>query len=263
MATFIDHQKAFISLFNQTARYHRRHKVFEDFVSCSVIALENRLQFSEAREQKYLRIVSGYEKQDVINIAHLLAHVIEGLEQGFCDFLSSVFMQLELGDKYRGQFFTPWSVASMMAQMQLGNVKALFEDKSFITLREPACGAGSMILAMADTLNRSGYPAYRRMWVSATDIDPLAAGMAYIQLSLCGVAGEVVIGNSLCNERRRVLLTPGITWETGHIVCVILRSRLSPDTEHFSACAGLRAGIYYCCFVYTEKISSLFLFLYF
>ncbi|MCK3045145.1 hypothetical protein ACUBGW_27175, partial [Escherichia coli] len=67
----------------------------------------------------------------------------------------------------------------------------------------------SMVLAVADTLNRSGYPAYRRMWVSATDIDPLAAGMAYIQLSLCGVAGEVVIGNSLCNERRRVLLTPG------------------------------------------------------
>ncbi|EJU2553335.1 SAM-dependent DNA methyltransferase, partial [Escherichia coli] len=161
------------------------------------------------REQKYLRIVSGYEKQDVINIAHLLAHVIEGLEQGFCDFLGSVFMQLELGDTYRGQFFTPWSVASMMAQMQLGNVKVLFENKPFITLSEPACGAGSMILAMADTLNCSGYPAYRRMWVSATDIDPLAAGMAYIQLSLCGVAGEVVIGNSLCNERRRVLLTPG------------------------------------------------------
>ncbi|EHK5026388.1 SAM-dependent DNA methyltransferase [Escherichia coli] len=183
MATFIDHQKAFISLFNQTARYHKRHKVFEDFVSCSVIALENRLQFSEAREQKYLRIVSGYEKQDVINIAHLLAHVIEGLEQGFCDFLGSVFMQL-------------------------GNVKALFENKSFFTLREPACGAGSMVLAMADTLNRSGYPAYRRMW-GATDIDPLAAGMAYIQLLLCGVAGEVVIGNSLRNERCRVLLTPG------------------------------------------------------
>ncbi|CAD5731204.1 Uncharacterised protein [Escherichia coli] len=97
----------------------------------------------------------------------------------------------------------------MMAQMQLGNVKALFDNKPFITLREPACGAGSMVLAVADTLNRSGYPAYRRMWVSATDIDPLAAGMAYIQLSLCGVAGEVVIGNSLCNERRRVLLTPG------------------------------------------------------
>lgn len=49
----------------------------------------------------------------------------------------------------------------MMAQMQLGNVRALFENKPFITLSEPACGAGSMILAMADTLNRLGYPAYR------------------------------------------------------------------------------------------------------
>ncbi|MED0218510.1 SAM-dependent DNA methyltransferase, partial [Escherichia coli] len=37
MTTFIDHQKAFISLFNRTAPYHKRHKVFEDFVSCSVI----------------------------------------------------------------------------------------------------------------------------------------------------------------------------------------------------------------------------------
>lgn len=107
MATFIDHQKAFISLFNQTARYHKRHKVFEDFVSCSVIALENRLQFSEAREQKYLRIVSGYEKQDVINIAHLLAHVIEGLEQGFCDFLGSVFMQLGWGTHTGASFSRP------------------------------------------------------------------------------------------------------------------------------------------------------------
>ena len=107
MTTFIDHQKAFISLFNRTARYHKRHKVFEDFISCSVIAPENRLQFSEAREQKYLRIVSGYEKQDVINIAHLLAHVIEGLEQGFCDFLGSVFMQLELGTHTGASFSRP------------------------------------------------------------------------------------------------------------------------------------------------------------
>lgn len=59
----INHEKAFVSLFNQTARYHKRHKVFEDFVSCSVIALENRLCFSQKREDKYMRIISGYEKR--------------------------------------------------------------------------------------------------------------------------------------------------------------------------------------------------------
>lgn len=125
----INHEKAFVKLFSQTARYHHRFKVFEDFISCSVIALENRLHFSEVREQKYLRIVGGYEKEDVTRMAQLLAHVINGLGDASGDFLGRVFMQLELGDKYRGQFFTPWDVARMMAAMQLGDTEALFRDK--------------------------------------------------------------------------------------------------------------------------------------
>lgn len=37
----------------------------------------------------------------------------------------------------------------------------------------------------------------------------LAAGMICLHpVSFCGVAGEVVIGNALCDERSRVLLTP-------------------------------------------------------
>lgn len=209
MKNVIDHEKAFLSLFGQTARYYRRHQVFEDFISCSVIALENRLQYSEKREQKYLQIAARYEKTDMENMAHLLAHVVMGLENEPSDFLGRVFMQLEMGDKYRGQFFTPWSIARMMAQFQLGDVEKHFQTKPFITLQEPACGAGCMTLAFARVLQDAGYPPHRYLWVSATDIDPLAAGMAYIQLSLCGVAGEVVIGNSLKDERRRVLLTPG------------------------------------------------------
>ncbi len=66
-----------------------------------------------------------------------------------------------------------------------------------------------MVLAFADVLQKAGWPPHRYLWVSATDIDPLAAGMAYIQLSLCGIAGEVVVGNTLANERRRILYTPG------------------------------------------------------
>ena len=73
MPGMINHEKAFVKLFSQTARYHNRFKVFEDFISCSVIALENRLCFSEAREKKYLRVVRGYEKEDVTCMAQLLA----------------------------------------------------------------------------------------------------------------------------------------------------------------------------------------------
>lgn len=95
-----------------------------------------------------------------------------------------------------------------MAQLQLGNVDDQFRDKPFITLNEPACGADCMALAFARVLQEAGYLPHRHLWVSATDIDQLAAGMAYIQLSLCGVAGEVVIGDSLNDECRRVQLTP-------------------------------------------------------
>ena len=50
-------------------------------------------------------------------------------------------------------------------------MKALFENKPFVTRSKPVCGAGSMILAMSDTLNRLGDPSCSRMWISATDID--------------------------------------------------------------------------------------------
>ena len=53
----------------------------------------------------------------------------------------------------------------------MGNMKGVFENNPFVTRSKPVCGAGSMILAMADTLNRLVYLSYRRMWISATDID--------------------------------------------------------------------------------------------
>ncbi|MCW0307129.1 hypothetical protein NB725_001555 [Pantoea ananatis] len=40
-----DHEKEFISLFNSIARGTRRLQVFTDFISCSVIAIQNGLQF--------------------------------------------------------------------------------------------------------------------------------------------------------------------------------------------------------------------------
>jgi hypothetical protein len=53
-----------------------------------------------------------------------------------------------------------------------------------------------------------GYTVSEQLWVSVTDVDPLAANMSYIQLSLCGIAAEVVTGNALTLERRRTLYTP-------------------------------------------------------
>ncbi|WP_254303150.1 N-6 DNA methylase [Rahnella sp. BCC 1045] len=103
---------------------------------------------------------------------------------------------------------TPFCVSRMMAEMQLDDIGSLLADKPFFTVYEPACGSAGMLLAIAEVVMEKGFNPERHLWVSCTDIDPVASGMAYIQLSLKGIPGEVVTGNALNGERRRVMHTP-------------------------------------------------------
>nr|WP_159465730.1 N-6 DNA methylase [Scandinavium goeteborgense] len=209
MSTTTDHQKAFITLFESTARYHHRHKVFEDFVSCAVAAIHNKICHSDTLEAEYMRIIKGYEREDLLNMAHLLSHVTLGLAEKPCDFLGSVFMQLELGDKYRGQFFTPWPVAYMMAQMNFTGTGRKLREQPFVTFYEPACGAGCMALSFAAVMEEKGWNPDEHLWVMVVDIDPLAADMAFIQLSLNGIPAQVRTANALTDAPpRRILHTP-------------------------------------------------------
>lgn len=204
----VDHKKQFISIFNETARYHHRHKVFRDFITLASVSIHNNTLFDEKLEQEYMETVRQYEAEDTERMAMLLAEVVMGLEAESGDFLGSLYMTLELGEAARGQFFTPFCVSRMMAEMQLGDIDSLLADKPFFTVYEPACGSAGMLLAIAEVLREKGFNPTRHLWVSCIDIDPVASGMAYIQLSLMGVAGEVVTGNALNGERRRVIYTP-------------------------------------------------------
>ncbi|WP_431022174.1 N-6 DNA methylase [Erwinia rhapontici] len=202
------HKKQFLSIFNDTARYHHRHKVFRDFIALASTSIHNSICFDETLEQEYMGIVRQYEAKDAERMAMLLAEVVLGLEAEAGDFLGSLYMQLALGESARGQFFTPFCVSRMMAELQLGDIDNILIEKPFVTVCEPACGSAGMLLAIAEVIKEKGFNPLRHLWVSGTDIDPVASGMAYIQLSLMGVAGEVVTGNALSDERRRVMYTP-------------------------------------------------------
>ncbi|MBD2802328.1 N-6 DNA methylase, partial [Xenorhabdus sp. M] len=198
-----------ISLFKQTARYQTRYQVFRDFCNCAMAAIHNKHCFSEELEQYYLKTIKKYERADVDRIVQLFSHVVLGLAQESGDFLGSVFMQLELGNKDLQQFFTPWEVARMMVQMQLHDAAELLQTQPFITMSDPCVGAGCMILAAADVLREQGHDPLCSLWVSVIDIDPLAAVMAYIQLSLTGIPAAVTIGNALHDDgNKRTRYTP-------------------------------------------------------
>ncbi|WP_254313081.1 N-6 DNA methylase [Rahnella aceris] len=204
----VDHKKQFISIFNETARYHHRNKVFRDFITLAAASIHNGINCNDELEKEYMETVRQYEAKDAERMAMLLAEVVMGLEAESGDFLGSLYMTLELGEAARGQFFTPFCVSRMMAEMQLVDIDSLLADKPFFTVYEPACGSAGMLLAIAEVLREKGFNPTRHLWVSCIDIDPVASGMAYIQLSLMGLAGEVVTGNALSGERRRVMYTP-------------------------------------------------------
>ena len=202
-------RKRFVSLFNDTARYHHRYEVFRDFIMMSGISLHNAVAMSDDLESEYMQIVGRYKKEDVISMSQLLGEVVMGLDTP-CDFLGSVFMELDLGSKHLGQCFTPYSVSSLMAELVHGEAIDLFSgsDKSFITLSDPCCGAGGMGIAFADAMLKKGLNPQKQLWISCVDIDHIAAMMCYLQLSLMHIPAEVVTGNTLTLDFSRVMRTP-------------------------------------------------------
>lgn len=68
----------------------------------------------------------------------------------FDDVLGDIFGALEVGNSAAGQFFTPFYISELMAQI-IGFEDAL-EKKGFVSVNEPTCGAGGMIIALAKTM---------------------------------------------------------------------------------------------------------------
>lgn len=210
-ATFEGAYAALIKEIRSVAPYKHRYDVFRDFVTMAAISLHNATHKHEKREREYLALIASYQPKDQQAFPKLLALLIEALEFGPRDVLGTAYMDLELGRRDRGQFFTPTHVCEMMAEMVHG-AELEHIQKPFITLSEPACGAGGMVLAFVKVMQKNGHNPATRLWVHCTDIDRLAALMCYVQLTLWNVPGVVIVGNSLSLEIREIWFTPAHVW---------------------------------------------------
>jgi len=182
-----EQQRVFIGAMRQLSSNGRQRPftVFRDFCELAAIAISNATDLAqrEAREARYLDIVRDYEPEDVRLFPVMLGAVTEALTEGFGDVLGSLFMTQEFGDDSRGQFFTPYHVSSLLARINLQGVRATIEQKGFVTACEPACGAGGMLVAMAEAMRDEGINYQRCLHATAIDIDVTAVHMAFIQLS--------------------------------------------------------------------------------
>lgn len=198
----------FINVFKAIAPHNNRYDVFRDFVTMATCSLHNSVNFDQAMEDEYLQLARKYDPDDLNMFSYLLAEVVLALGRQPSDILGSAFMALELGSENIGQYFTPYDVSRMMIQMTIGNDFSFPKGRDFLTLSEPACGAGGMVIAFAEILTEAGYNPQKQLWVSCWDVDPIAAKMCYIQLSLLNIPAEIVVGNTLSLNYQRVMYTP-------------------------------------------------------
>lgn len=194
--------KEFVRRFNKLHDYSRtKSDMFRDMIEMAYCAYAKPTSIPEradALEARYMGIVNRYENKDTIReYASLISLGFDALEVGGCDFLGEVSSELELLDSRHGQFFTPYSVASMMARMNLHDVEQFIERQGYFTIGEPASGAGGMLLAAADVIQRMGYNPMFHMLAQATDVAPMCFHMTFVQMTWRGIPGLVIHGNSL------------------------------------------------------------------
>ena len=200
--------KDFLDVFNGIAPSKHRYTVFTDFVTMMAISLHNAIVKDEKLEAEYMRCIQGYKREDQLQFPKLLAVFVDISEGEPYDHFGQLFMELGFSEDRKGQFFTPPELSEAIAKLTFTGIEEKLAEKAFVTLSEPACGAGSMLLASVKVLLQAGYNPANVVWVQAVDIDRVSALMCYIQLTLWHVPAEVIVGNALTLEYREHWFTP-------------------------------------------------------
>ena len=191
----------FSKLFSTWCNSKSTWEAWADFVAMSALAISNALDREgpthDDREKQYLNTIRRYSTAEQQIFPKLLALLVEALEEDpDQDFLGEMFMGLNLGSHWKGQFFTPYNVCRMIAEMQINGIEERVERQGWVSILDPCCGAGALLIAARNVMVRQGLGPTAALYV-AQDIDRTAALMCYLQLSLLGCAGYVVVADSL------------------------------------------------------------------
>ncbi len=185
-------------------------EIWQDLIVMLACAISNATDKAEnhyqQREDMYMERILKYNEEERMIFPKLYGELVMALEKKpEQDFLGEVFMQLGLGSEWHGQFFTPYHVCEAMAKTITTNALESIDEKGYITVLDPTCGAGATLIAFANSLQEKYHENKRqdnwqhKVLFIGQDIDFTVGLMCYIQMSLRGCAGFVKIGDTLAN----------------------------------------------------------------
>lgn len=182
------------------------------FVTAESFAQSNHVLMTgakcEAREKEVTQKLERLRKPEKFSEA--LADMVVTIEETNSDFLGNVYQECSLNDKsFKGQCFTPPALCKLMAELTIGERTP--ELGRQLTIDEPACGAGAMIIEVAKVLKGlEFYPWNYHIW--ANDVDWRCFAMTFIQTTLLGIPCIVSHSNTLTLEH----------WKTYHSFAAVM-----------------------------------------
>lgn len=186
----------FRKIIDRLAYSRQTYEVFGAFVRIAACTLA-----CQTREAEYLEEVKRWKSEDLTLFSEAFAALItEMQDKPFEDILGAYYMEYAIstkGQQWNGEYHTPKPICQMMARMTIDFDE--FPATGPITVCEPACGAGAMILAVGEVCTPEQR---RRLRVTAIDISRCAVDMCFVNTSLWGIPCRVIHGNTLSMEFR-------------------------------------------------------------
>lgn len=214
-----DHKGLIIKRILDMSGQYSPYNIFSDWVELCALSISNSLSMIhdkvwQEREQTYISTAQRYTEKELESFAQMFVWLGDALTDNMTDVLGQVYMEAGLGNKYTGQFFTPFNLSELCARLAIPD-SSFVNSEEMIKINEPSCGGGGMIVAACKVLYDHGVNYQRRLDVVAQDLDWKGVYMTYLQLSLIGCRAIVVQGDTLTNpfdpsktERSRMLFTP-------------------------------------------------------
>lgn len=195
-------EKQMLDIINSLCYNRDVWQVWSDFITATACAISNSTDKDDvrnkSREEEYAKILERLGNAE--DLAKLFAVMVEALEENpEQDLLGNLFMKLNLASHWSGQFFTPYCVCKTMAAINSSFLEDEIDDKGWVSVNDPACGAGATLIAMANTLKEHDINYQNHALFVGQDISRIAGLMCYIQISLLGCAGYVVVADTLHN----------------------------------------------------------------
>lgn len=205
--------KEIIKQFKELASTRDLWQVYKDFLELVAISISNACDKDQAleREQRYLDIIKTYSPEQIWKISDIMGLVVLELSKEPQDVLGKIFMELELGNKWTGQVFTPLNLADLLATIAFKEDD--IKEKGYITVTDPAVGGGVTIIGLVRAMIEQGYNPQKQLLVICGDLDIKAVHMTYIQLSLLGIPAIVKNQDALTLETKSIWYTPTYIWD--------------------------------------------------